>query len=340
MRERPCCAGSTCTSLPARSSPLARCRTAPARPRRCGRSPASSAQLPRARCRFAGEAARLGLPGAQAGSARHRPRPRRPGLFFGLTVAEHLRVGYRGEQLAPDSPTAPSRALAALQHRRAGLLSGGEQQMLAIGRALARRPRLLLLDELSLGPRCPWSSSASAGRVRSYAKDTGLRRAARRAARPSRARGRGARLRALARRARAAPASRGAARRPPAHRLELPGRAGAGEPDLEQRSLIRVVAQLPGNDVELLGRTLFYLEPTRSPCSGCREEARGQDPHDARREPDSPAGGARVPRRNRSRRSLRRGGARRLPEAVGRGGRPPAGRAPGSTSSRTASSRR
>ena len=35
--------------------------------------------------------------------------------------------------------------------RRAGLLSGGEQQMLAVGRALARKPKILLLDELSLG---------------------------------------------------------------------------------------------------------------------------------------------------------------------------------------------
>ena len=79
----------------------------------------------------------------------HVPEDR--GLFFGLTVAEHLRLGRRGEHLDADLAYKYFPALAPLANRRAGVLSGGEQQMLALGRALSRKPSLLLLDELSLG---------------------------------------------------------------------------------------------------------------------------------------------------------------------------------------------
>jgi branched-chain amino acid transport system ATP-binding protein len=77
----------------------------------------------------------------------HVPHDR--GIFFGLTVAEHFRLD--GTPFDGTGATEHFPRLHDLRDRRAGLLSGGEQQMLALSRALARKPRLMLLDELSLG---------------------------------------------------------------------------------------------------------------------------------------------------------------------------------------------
>jgi branched-chain amino acid transport system ATP-binding protein len=99
---------------------------------------------------FAGDDLARTSPSARARlGIAHVPEGR--GLFFGMTVAEHFRVAHRGERLDVELAYRYFPKLVELQGRRVGLLSGGEQQMLAVARALARTPKLLLLDELSLG---------------------------------------------------------------------------------------------------------------------------------------------------------------------------------------------
>lgn len=87
--------------------------------------------------------ARLGL--------AHIPEGR--GIFPGLTVTENLQManwtGTNGDGFARVDELFP--VLAQRREQLAGTLSGGEQQMLSLARAIITRPKLLMVDELSLG---------------------------------------------------------------------------------------------------------------------------------------------------------------------------------------------
>jgi len=90
-------------------------------------------------------------------------------LFPHMTILENLEVGSstarkrRQETLGEVYEVFP--ILEARSRQKAGTLSGGEQQMLAIGRALMSRPRLLLVDEMSLG-LSPLAAQSIAGVIK------------------------------------------------------------------------------------------------------------------------------------------------------------------------------
>lgn len=76
--------------------------------------------------------------------------PDNRGLFLQLTVAENLRLVHPWRSSLEDvAELFP--ALSPLMTRRAGLLSGGEQQMVALAKAVLFRPKVLLIDEMSHG---------------------------------------------------------------------------------------------------------------------------------------------------------------------------------------------
>jgi branched-chain amino acid transport system ATP-binding protein len=107
----------------------------------------------------------------------HVPEGR--GVIAELTVEENLRLGALWRSGRADRAAALASAyelfppLASRRRKPASTLSGGERQMLVIGRALAARPRVLLLDEPSLG-LAPKVVAQLMGLVRKLRDDTGL----------------------------------------------------------------------------------------------------------------------------------------------------------------------
>ncbi len=100
--------------------------------------------------------------------------PEERALFYGLSGHAHLRLAARrGDSSAVTDGLASFPALAAILDRPAGLMSGGEQQMLAIARALVARPKLLMIDELSLG-LAPIIVEQLLTMVRDIARNTGV----------------------------------------------------------------------------------------------------------------------------------------------------------------------
>ncbi|SNT68769.1 urea ABC transporter ATP-binding subunit UrtE [Paracoccus seriniphilus] len=114
-----------------------------------GRHPRSGGSL-----RFAGrELGRVTAQGLARMGVGYVPQGR--AIFPMLTVRENMETGFaclpRGARVIPDEIFESFPVLAEMAHRRGGDLSGGQQQQLAIARALITKPRVLLLDEPTEG---------------------------------------------------------------------------------------------------------------------------------------------------------------------------------------------
>jgi branched-chain amino acid transport system ATP-binding protein len=100
--------------------------------------------------------------------------PEDRGILHQLTVAENLRLRrHRRSAVRAEHVFGYFPALADLASRKAGHLSGGEQQMLALGCALIAEPRLLMIDEMSHG-LAPLVVERLLQQVRRIATDTGM----------------------------------------------------------------------------------------------------------------------------------------------------------------------